>query len=79
MTISAGDHIPHGAVIHLFGTANNIRVPSAEAERLVLAPPGERIATFDLDTPNQGTFFVLSSQPMLADPILGFHALGTTF
>ena len=69
----------HGAVIQLFGTADHVRVPSAEAEQLSLAPPGNGIAMFNLEMPNQGTLLVLSSQPMLADPILGFHAPGTNF
>jgi hypothetical protein len=69
----------HGAVVHLFGTAEHVRVPSAEAERLSLAPAGNGIVTFEVEAENEGTLFVLSSQAMEADPILGFHALGTTF
>ncbi|HUS37588.1 MAG TPA: carboxypeptidase-like regulatory domain-containing protein [Verrucomicrobiae bacterium] len=69
----------HGAVVHLFGTAEHVRAPSAEAEGISLSPAGNGIVTFEVEAENEGTLFVLSSQGMAADAILGFHALGTNF
>jgi hypothetical protein len=69
----------HGGVVQLFGTADNIRVPSAEAKKVVLRPPGDGILALDMRVPNSGTLVVLSTQPLSADPILGFSAPGTNF
>lgn len=69
----------HGGVIQLFGVADHIRVPSPEAETLSLSPPGDSVLVLDLAMPNNGTLMVLSTKPLLADPILGFHAPGTNF
>jgi hypothetical protein len=69
----------HGTVIQLFGTADHIRVPSDGAEKVWLRPGGDGVVTFDLETSNDGNLMVVSAQPLLADPILGFHAPGSNF
>lgn len=69
----------HGTVIQLFGTADHIRVPSAEAVQVTLKAPGDGILVFDQKAPNDSTILFLSTEPPVADPILGLHALGREF
>jgi hypothetical protein len=69
----------HGGVIQLFGAADNVQVPSQRAENIVLTPPGDGVLVLDMKVPNSDTLLVLSTEPMLADPILGFIAPGTNF
>lgn len=69
----------HGTVIQLFGSAGQIRVPSPQAEKVVLQPPGDGVLQMDQDVPNSETLLLLSTEPPARDPILGFHALGKGF
>src|ERR1041385_1487699 len=69
----------HGTVIQLFGTADNLHVPSPEAEQVTLRPPGDAVLVFDQQVGNEGTFLMLSTRPPIADPILGWHSLGGDF
>ena len=66
----------HGGVIQLFGATSNIRVPSAEAGRVVLSPPGEAVLAIDMEAPNSGVMVVFSTEALAADPILSFNAPG---
>ena len=69
----------HGTVIQLFGWADHIRVPSTEAERVVLTPKGDGVLHLDQDVGNNETLLLLSTEPPAADPILGFVGLGDGF
>lgn len=69
----------HGTVIQLFGSAGQIRVPSTEAERVVLTPLGDGVLHLDQDVPNSETLLVLSTGAPAGDPILGFYGLGKAF
>jgi hypothetical protein len=69
----------HGSVIQLFGAADHVRVPSPEAEQVVLRPPGEGVLVLDQQVPNSATLLLLSTRPLAADPVLGLHALGRDF
>ncbi len=68
-----------GEEIRLFGTADHVRLPSAESEKVVLRPAGDGVLRFDQEVGNNETFLLLSTKPPAADPILGFAALGGQF
>lgn len=68
-----------GSVIQLFGSAENVQIPSQKALHVVLTPPGRGVLQLDQDAPNDGTLLLLSAAPPEYDPILGFHCLGQPF
>lgn len=74
-----------GSVIHLFGSAENIKNTSTSASSapparaIVLTPPGPGVLQLDLGMGNNETFLLLSAAPPEFDPILGFRALGRNY
>lgn len=69
----------HGSVIQLFGWANDLHVPSPEAEKVELRPPGDGILKIDENVPNNDLFVALATEPLAGDPVLGFQAMGKRF
>jgi len=68
----------NGTVIQLFG-AVIVAVPSEEARKVALTPPGRGIVQLDMNVGNDETFLLLSTEPTQFDPILGLKCLGTPF
>ena len=69
----------NGSEIVLRGVADDIQVPSEEAEKIVIKPLGDCRVTLDEDFPNSDALLVVSTQPLAYDPILGFASWRGSF
>jgi len=69
----------NGKQIELHGVVDNVRVPSAEAEDVLLRPLGTGTLVIDQEVGNDETLLVVSTAPTRADPILGFAGWGGPF
>jgi len=67
-----GDAIlPPADEVHLYGTAENIVVPSRRAHSIAIHPIGSGTFTFDQQFPD-GSSVLVSTRPLAGDPVLGF-------
>ena len=58
--------------IILRGVADDIRVPSQEAQQVTIKAMGDCVVTLDEDFPNSDALLVIGTSPLSADPVLGF-------
>jgi len=64
--------LKNGREIMLRGVANGIRVPSTAAKSIVIKPLGNCVVSLDEDFPNSDALLLVSTEPLSADPVLGF-------
>jgi hypothetical protein len=62
----------NGKRILLHGIANNLIVPSSSATSIVFNPLGKCVLSLDEEFPNSDALLLVSTKPLLADPVLGF-------
>ena len=62
----------NGKSIILHGVENGILVPSEKATNIEIKPMGRCVVTLDEDFPNSDALLLVSTEPLSADPVLGF-------
>ena len=62
----------NGKEITLRGVQDNILVPSEKAKNIVIKPMGNCVVSLDEDFPNSDALLLVSTEPLSADPVLGF-------
>ena len=66
-------------VVLLHGVANDVEVKAAQTTRVSIRPLGDGVMTIKNDPDEAGAFLLISTEPMVGDPILSFYAFGEDY